>query len=141
MTKLFVHIAGIDNNLEKADRIAFLQKMFSDVYQIKEENIILINDKKYGGYRNFQFAEIEGGEEDANKIIEALKGTTYEGYEIAINIAKPLEESSDRRPSFNRGGNSGGFNRGGGFGGGSNRSNGSDRPSRSYNDDSRGYRN
>jgi RNA recognition motif-containing protein len=138
MTKLFVHIAGIDNNLEKADRIAFLQKMFSDVYQIKEENIILINDKKYGGYRNFQFAEIED-EETANKIIEALNGTTYEGYEIAINIAKPLEES-DRRPSFNRGGNSGGgFNRGGGsFGGGSNRS---DRPTRSYNDDSRGYRN
>lgn len=140
MTKLFIHIAGIDNNLSREDRVSFLQNMFAGIYEITEENIQLINDKKYGGYRNFMFAVIDT-EENANKIIEALNGTTYENHEIAINVAQPMEpRDNSSRGGYSNGGSRGGYNGGSRGGYSSDRGNGGYRGGNSYGSNDRGYR-
>lgn len=113
MTKLFVRVAGLDRDITKEDRIAFIQDIFSPFVELSEDSIAIIPDKEFGGYRNFLFVEIED-EEVANKAIEALdNSTTEEGFGLIVNVAKPKEEG-DRKP--------GGFKPRGNFSSGGGRS-------------------
>ena len=90
-----------------------LKKLFAD-YEVKEA--VLIQDKFSGRSKGFGFVTIED-DEAAKKAISELNGKDFEGRELKISEAKPME---DRPPRRDFGGNrGGGFNRGGGgFGGG-----------------------
>lgn len=104
MTKLFVRVHGLDRNVSKEDRIAFLQDMFSTFLTLTPEDITVISDRDYGGFRNFMFVAISD-DDVAQKAIQALDGTsTNDGYNLNVNEAKPQEQSD--RP---RGGNGGGY--------------------------------
>lgn len=88
-----------------------LKKIFAD-FEVKEAT--LIQDKFSGRSKGFGFVTIED-DEAAKKAISELNGKDFEGRELKISEAKPMEDRPPRRDFGSRGG---GFNRGGGFGGG-----------------------
>ena len=65
--------------------------------------------------RGFGFVEMPN-EEEGQKAIDQLNGTSFEGQTITVNVARPREERSSGGYGGNRGGGYGG-NRGGGYGG------------------------
>jgi RNA recognition motif-containing protein len=74
----------------------------------------VITDRETGRSRGFGFVEMENDAE-AQKAIEALNGTDYQGRALTVNEAKPRED----RGGGPRGGGGGGYGGGrGGYGGG-----------------------
>ena len=72
-------------------------------------------DRETGRSRGFGFVEMPN-EEEGQKAIDQLNGTSFEGQTITVNVARPREERSSGGYGGNRGGGYGG-NRGGGYGG------------------------
>lgn len=85
-----------------------LKDLFSQAGNVVSATIIF--DKMSGRSKGFGFVEMET-EEEAQKAIEMFNGTEFEGRQISVNEAKPLEE----RPARSFGGNNFGGNRGGGY--------------------------
>lgn len=76
-------------------------------------SVKLIKDRVTGEARGFAFVDMED-EDAAKQAIAALNGKDVDGQRLRINEARPREA----RPSYNRGGGSGDYNRGpreGGF--------------------------
>lgn len=73
------------------------------------ESAKIITDRDTGRSKGFAFVEMST-EDEAQQAIEALNGQPFEGRNLTVNEAKPMEP---RTGGFNRGGG----NRGG-FGGG-----------------------
>jgi hypothetical protein len=120
MSKLFVRIQGLDRNIEEVDYKNLVKGIFGTVApELSDDNIQLILDRKFGGYRNFCFVMCEPDNLEA--WIAGTNETDFEGHGISVNEAQPLEE---RKP-FNRDDRGGSR---GGFGGGRD-----DRGPRSYN--------
>lgn len=69
----------------------------------------VIMDKMTGRSKGFGFVEMSTDEE-ADKVIEAMNGTNFDGREITVNEARPLEARPPRT-----GGGFGGPRRSGGF--------------------------
>ena len=82
-----------------------LVQLFSPFGTVEKTQII--SDRETGRSRGFGFVEMST-EEDANKAIEALNNSPYNGRPLTVNIAKPRES---------RGGGGGGGGYGGGGGG------------------------
>ena len=76
------------------------------------ESAQVVTDKYTDQSRGFGFVEM-GTQDEAEKAIQALNGTTMEGRNLTVNMSKPREDKP-------RGG---GGNRGGGGGGGGYRNN------------------
>jgi RNA recognition motif-containing protein len=74
----------------------------------------VITDRETGRSRGFGFVEMENDAE-AQKAIDALNGTEYNGRPLTVNEARPREE---RGGGQRGGGYGGGGGRGGGYGGG-----------------------
>ncbi len=89
-----------------------LVELFSQYGKVLSAQVI--SDRETGRSRGFGFVEMEN-EEEAQKAIEALNGSTHEDRQLTVNIAKERED---------RGGGGGG-GRGGGYGGGGGRRGGS----------------
>ena len=117
MSKLFVRINGLDRNMQPAERVELIKKIFVSVHpDITDENVQLIADKEYGGYRNFCF--VTCSEEQVAPMSDALDGQEVEGYQLTVNEAepprerKPFDGNGGGRPSYgggaSRGGNGGG---------------------------------
>jgi len=60
----------------------------------------VITDKETGRSRGFGFVEVE--DTDAQKVIDALNGTEWNGRQLTVNEAREREQ----RPDGNRGGRS-----------------------------------
>ena len=75
----------------------------------------VIKDKMTGRSKGFGFVEMSSDEE-AQKAIEMFNGKDFEGINITVNEARPMEERP-RRTSGSGGGYGGGNSRGGGYGG------------------------
>jgi RNA recognition motif-containing protein len=73
------------------------------------ESAMVIIDKMSGRSKGFGFVEMSSDEE-ATKAVEMFNGQEFDGRELTVNEARPMEE----RPPRTGGG--GGFNRGGGGG-------------------------
>ena len=80
------------------------------------ESARVITDKFTGRSRGFGFVEMSNADE-AQKAIQALNGTDFEGRNLTVNEARPQE----RRSGGGGFGDRGGERRGGGGGGGRNR--------------------
>ncbi|HEX6770196.1 MAG TPA: RNA-binding protein [Candidatus Binatia bacterium] len=80
------------------------------------ESARVITDKFTGRSRGFGFVEMSNSDE-AQKAIQALNGTDFEGRNLTVNEARPQE----RRSGGGGFGDRGGERRGGGGGGGRNR--------------------
>lgn len=87
-----------------------LQDLFAQFGEVSSANVI--KDRETGRSRGFGFVEMPN-EDEANKAIETLNQTDFEGKTINVNVARPREDrpsNGGRRGGFN-GGNGGGFNR------------------------------
>jgi RNA recognition motif-containing protein len=91
---------------------AQLQDLFSTHGQVESARVI--TDKFTGRSRGFGFVEMASSDE-AQKAIQALNGTDFEGRNLTVNEARPQER---RAGGF---GDRGGERRGGGGGGGGGR--------------------
>jgi len=92
-----------------------LKALFAQYGEVTSAAIIM--DKMSGRSKGFGFIEMSSDEE-AQKAIDALNGTDFEGRKIIVNEARPMEERPRRtfnsRPSGGAGrGGFGGGNRGG----------------------------
>ncbi|OGZ33302.1 MAG: RNA-binding protein [Candidatus Portnoybacteria bacterium RBG_13_41_18] len=76
------------------------------------ETATIITDKMSGRSKGFGFVEM-ATDEEATKAIEMWNGKEFEGRNLTVNEARPMEARPPRR-DFNRGGSGGR----GGFGGG-----------------------
>jgi RNA recognition motif-containing protein len=81
------------------DQIRDLFEQFGEVSSIK-----MIQDRETGRFRGFGFVEMEDA--DAEKAINALNDTDYNGRQIQVNEAKERAERTGgdrpRRPQFRR---------------------------------------
>ena len=99
-----------------------LGNLFTQFGEVSSANVI--TDRETGRSRGYGFVEMPN-EEEAQKAIEQLNGTNFEGQTITVNEARPkTERSSGGYGGGNRGGGYGGGNRGGGYGGGNRGGNG-----------------
>ncbi|MBI3822226.1 MAG: RNA-binding protein [Planctomycetes bacterium] len=89
-----------------------LRELFSQFGAIKSAQVI--SDKETGRSRGFGFVEMENDEE-AQKAIEALNGTTHLDRPLTVNVAREREERGGG--GERGGGRRGGYGGGGGFGG------------------------
>jgi RNA recognition motif-containing protein len=76
-----------------------LRSLFEDFGAVTSAKII--TDKITGASRGFGFVEMANAEE-AQKAIDALNGTDFEGRKIVVNESRP-REASDFRSRDNRG--------------------------------------
>ncbi len=76
-----------------------LKALFAQYGEVTSSMIIM--DKMSGRSKGFGFVEMSS-DEDAQKAIDALNGTEFEGRKIIVNEARPMEERPRR--DFNRGG-------------------------------------
>jgi RNA recognition motif-containing protein len=90
-----------------------LEKLFSEYGQVASANVI--TDKFTGRSKGFGFVEY-ANDEDADKAVKALDGSTLQERQIVVNVARPREERSFDGPRrFNdRGGDRGRGRSGGG---------------------------
>ena len=77
------------------------------------ESARVITDKITGRSRGFGFVEMSTSAE-AQRAIQALNGTEFDGRNLTVNEARPQQN----RSGFGGGGGGGGARRGGGGGGG-----------------------
>jgi RNA recognition motif-containing protein len=89
-----------------------LKEVFSEIGEV--ESVKIITDAYTGRSKGFGFVEMVS-EEDANKAIEALNGTTFMNRPIIVNEARPQGQREKRGFGRDRGGFSGDR---GGFSGG-----------------------
>lgn len=90
-----------------------LKEAFSQAGTV--ESAIIISDKMTGRSKGFGFVEMSSDEE-AQKAIDMFNGKDFEGRNLTVNEARPMEERPRRTGGFSpRGGGRGGF--GGGRGG------------------------
>ncbi|MCL2511587.1 MAG: RNA-binding protein [Bacteroidales bacterium] len=97
------------SNLNFSTVTESLQELFAEYGEVTSANII--TDRETGRSRGFGFVEMPNDEE-AQKAIEGLNETDFEGKTIVVNVARPKEDKGNRGGGFRR--NGGGFNRGGG---------------------------
>ena len=117
------------SNLSYSTTTESLQDLFAEYGEVTSANII--TDRETGRSRGFGFVEMPDDSE-AQKAINELNETDFEGKTIIVNVARPRTERNDGGGynrgggggynrsgggGYNRGGGSGGHNRGGGGGG------------------------
>jgi RNA recognition motif-containing protein len=95
------------SNLNFSTAAESLHELFSTYGEVVSVNII--TDRETGRSRGFGFIEMPNDAE-AQKAIEELNETNFEGKTINVNVARPKTERNTRGGGFNRGG---GYNRGG----------------------------
>ncbi len=95
-------------NIERKVTEEQLQELFSQYGEIS--SLKLIKDRDTGVSKGFAFIEMPNDDE-AQNAINGLNQVELLGRALAVNEARPKEEY--KKPSFNRGGGGGGYNKGG----------------------------
>lgn len=94
------------SNLSWGTKSNSLHDLFAQYGEVSSANII--TDRETGRSRGFGFVEMPNDEE-AQKAIDSINGTDFEGKTLNVAVARPKEDRP-ARGGFN-GGNRGGFNR------------------------------
>ena len=84
-----IYVGNLDFKVNEND----LEEVFEEYGTVSSAKII--TDKYSGRSRGFGFVTMES-QEDANKAINALNGSTYENRSLVVNEAKPRKESNNR---------------------------------------------
>ena len=87
-----IFVARLDYGVTSED----LRAVFEDFGEVDSANVIM--DKMTGRSKGFGFVEMEN-EEDAQRAINELNGTSLKGREIVVKVAESRERSNDRRSS------------------------------------------
>jgi len=103
-------------NLSYSTHEEDLREAFSKIGEVS--SVTLIIDQQTGRSKGFGFVEMSS-DEDAEKAISSMNGTSLMDRTITVNEARPKTE----RPRSGFGGGGGRGNRGGGYGGGGGRRN------------------
>jgi len=82
-----------------------LRAAFSQAGNVSSATIIM--DRMSGRSKGFGFVEFEN-DADADKAIEMFHGKDFEGRNLTVNEARPLEERPPRRSNGGFGGGNGG---------------------------------
>lgn len=90
-----------------------LKQHFSQAGNVTSATVI--TDKMSGRSKGFGFVEM-ASEEEAQKAIEMFNGQDFDGRQIVVNEARPMQPRAPRQGGF--GGGRGGYGGGRGFGGG-----------------------
>ena len=104
-TTVFVH--GFSQEMDKQARIDFILEKFGEYDEtIQESNIKIIENREYGGLKNFCFVDLDFAA--AKKVISSeLQGYKLDdGSELSISIAKPREPRTNNFGGGNGGGRS-----------------------------------
>ena len=112
MTKLFV--GSLPFSIDEME----LRKIFEAHGTVGKATVI--TDRETGRSRGFGFVEM-ADDAQAQAAIAALNGATVGGRQIAVNVARPMENrggGGGGRGGFGGGGDRGGRGGGGGYGGG-----------------------
>ncbi|MFA6304205.1 MAG: RNA-binding protein [Patescibacteria group bacterium] len=72
------------------------------------ETATVIMDKMTGRSKGFGFVEM-ATDEEAQAAIEMFNGKEFEGRNLTVNEARPMEPRAPRTGGFSRGGDRGGF--------------------------------
>lgn len=117
--KMFLRLNGFNNNIGKQQYVSLVQDILTNQAQVEvdPESIYIVEDKEYGGFRNFCFVTFSNLS-DLNKAISAIDGSvTEDGLELSANQARPREDRPRTGGGYNSGGRSGGYNnnRSGGY--------------------------
>jgi RNA recognition motif-containing protein len=81
-----IYVGNLDYRVNEKD----LNEVFSEYGTVISAKIIM--DKYNGRSKGFGFVEMEN-EDEANKAIQKLDGTTIENRQITVNEAKPRKKS------------------------------------------------
>ena len=81
-----IYVGNLDYKVNEND----LEELFSEYGSVGEANVI--TDKYSGRSKGFGFVTMENDEE-ANKAITGLNGTTMQNRDIVVNEAKPRKTS------------------------------------------------
>ncbi len=106
-----IFVGSLPFSLEEAD----LRNSFEEYGAVN--SVKIITDKFTGRSKGFGFIEMENDDE-GQKAISELNGSTVNGRTIVVSVSEPRPEG-ERRPFTNNrsgGGNSNGNSRGGGYG-------------------------
>ncbi len=87
-----IFVARLDYGVTSED----LRTVFEDFGEVDSANVIM--DKMTGRSKGFGFVEMEN-EEDAQRSINDLNGTSLRGREIVVKVAESRERSNDSRGS------------------------------------------
>ena len=93
-----------------------LKQLFSQAGAV--DSAMVITDKMSGRSKGFGFVEMSSDEE-ALKAVETFNGQEFDGRQIVVNEARPMQPRAPRQGGF--GGSRGGYGGGRGFGGGGGR--------------------
>jgi RNA recognition motif-containing protein len=91
-----------------------LKNLFSQAGNV--ESAVIIMDKMTGRSKGFGFVEM-ASDDEAQSAIEMFNGKDFDGRNITVNEARPMEDRPRGGGGFNRGGGGGGRGFGGGGGG------------------------
>jgi len=81
-----IYVGNLDYKVNEND----LEELFSEYGSVAEANVI--TDKYSGRSKGFGFVTMENDEE-ANKAITGLNGTSMQSRDIVVNEAKPRKTS------------------------------------------------
>jgi len=81
-------------NLSYATTDQELEELFAQHGTVQSANVVI--DRYTGWSRGFGFVEMGIGE-DAQRAIEALNGTDFQGRNLVVNEARPKEKSFSSR--------------------------------------------
>jgi RNA recognition motif-containing protein len=101
-----LYVGNLSYNTHDED----LREAFSKIGEVS--SVTLITDQATGRSKGFGFVEM-ASDDDAEKAITAMNGTTFMDRNITVNVARPKTEGG--RSGF---GGDGRGKRGGGYGGG-----------------------
>jgi RNA recognition motif-containing protein len=105
-----LYVGNLSYNTHEED----LREAFSKIGEVLSATLIV--DQTNGRSKGFGFVEM-ASDEDAEKAITAMNGTSFMDRTITVNEARPKTEGGRSGSGGGRGGN-----RGGGYGGGGGRS-------------------
>ncbi|HYW96725.1 MAG TPA: RNA-binding protein [Bacteroidales bacterium] len=84
-----IYVGNLDFKVDESD----LEKIFNEYGAVSSAKII--TDKYSGKSKGFGFVTMDNDEE-ANKAISALNGTSYGDRDITVNEARPKKTNYDR---------------------------------------------
>lgn len=102
-----LYVGNLSYNTHEED----LREAFSKIGEVRSATLIV--DQTNGRSKGFGFVEM-AVDEDADKAISTMNGTSFMDRTITVNEARPKTEGGGHAGSGGRGGNRGGYGGGGG---------------------------